>query len=669
MALRSLCWFVCACVALALTACSGDSGNTSNVDNPLVTDGGTPTVFANFDGVSLPLPNDVTWATDGDPNVELAASPDDSPELAQLKTIVNGLPDLFGLSPHMFLTIPLTGAVDSSTLEMLLFRSDDPQLPVLLNALTQNPPDPTAIGAALAQMELRDQNDFIIRDDPASGVLKLLPKVPFTPGGAYVAVVKTGLLDDNGFPAVSSFTMQALKSTTPFPPGAPYSALEPVRAAFNDGTPSLFDIIAAVTGALNNGASWTRNEVLVTWTYTIANYTLSLTGTGTEDYPGGVAPFTQTTAALKGLSQQFTSNALSWTNPATGADTTGPTPIPASAFLANTGIPSDALGNVYSGKFQSPLLGGNATDTVIFRLVTPASTVAGPGPWPVVVFQHGITSSKDAALPIANSLAAAGYATLAIDAIYHGERTMPGAESGDGFFTTNLLMDRANLYQAAIDLWEAVDVIQAGVDLDGDTINDLDETDVPFIAHSLGSIIGSVFLSQETRVSKMVLSSPSAILVNVLDKTSLPSIQSLVGSLGFTPGTTEYYVFLDLAQWLLDPTDASYNGIGGNPVTRLMNLYAFDDPIVSPASSQAFLSNIGIDPAVTTIVDPDVGGAAAAAGSYQYGLSGKPVVHSFLLSPLFDPALEPWYTGYDPVVQDNATTESQTQVAGYLLTP
>lgn len=674
MKFRSCRWIPFVLLALSLTACGGgDSGITDTSNNPLVTDGGTPTVFAQLDATTLPLPNDVTWAADGDPRVDLPLANDGS-ELDQLKQIINAQPNLLGLSPNMFLTLPLTGDVDSSTLNLLIFRTDDPLLPTLLGALQAG--DLVAAGNALAQMELRDQTDFIILDDFASGVVKLLPKTPFTPGAAYAVAVKNVLLDSNGYPAASSFTMQALKSTTPFPAGSPYAPFESLRAALNDGQTALFNIIAGVTGVKFPGASWTRDDVLVTWTFHTADNTLSLTpttaGAETVNYPvtGGPDPFSMTTASLKGLSALTVNNNLGWTNPADGTPVTAPLGIPAATLFANTPLPTADLGNVYSGTFDSPLLDQSGMTTVTFRLVLPSDAVAGPGPYPVVLFQHGITSSKDAALPIANTLASIGYATFAIDAIFHGDRTTPGQASGDGFFTTNLIQDRANLYQAAIDLWETMDVIDAGIDLDGDTVADLDNNRVQFVAHSLGSIIGSVFLSQETRVNKMVLSSPSAILVNVLDKISLPALQALITSLGFTPGTTEYYVFLDLAQWLLDPSDATYNGIGSNSTNNLMSLYAFGDPIVSPASSLAFISNLGIT--LTATVDPDTAGITfpgptdLTAGTYQYGLVGKPVVHSFLLSPAFDPIAEPWYSGYSQTVQNNATFGSQSQVAGFL---
>ncbi len=661
MNLRIGFWLLLSLLAGVLAGC-GDNNNNDREGY---------TVSARFDPVALPMPNDASWG--GGP-VTLDPDPDDSPEMAGLKQLVNAQ-GILGLSPNMFLTVPLTGAVKSSTLDLLIFRTNDPQLPTLLFAVaTENV---ELIHATLPLMEFRDQNDFVIVDDFANGVVKLLPKTPFTPGGAYAVVVQNNLVDSHGSRVESSLVMEALKSTTPFAPGTTYYPFEALRAGFNDGPTSLFNVVAGVTAA-TTGAPWTRDDVLVMWTFHTAEHTLSLTpatpGAGTITYPDGETDhFSNFTAQLKGLSTIFTANALTWTNPATGEVAPGPVGIPAAAMLAGTGIPYDAMGNVYTGYFQSPLFatGGALTDSVTFRLVLPA---AGTGPYPVVIFQHGITSSKDTALAISNSLAAVGNATLAIDAIYHGERTADGAESsGEGFFTANLLMNRANIYQAAVDLWETVDVVSSGIDLNNDLASDLDSTRVEFIAHSLGSIIGSAFLSQETRAEKIVFCSPSAVLVNVLDESAEPVIEELVASLGYTPGTAEYYGFLDLAQWLLDPIDAAYMGIGDNPQSNLMTLYAYGDPIVSPDSSKVFLTNLGIDLADITVVDPDDVGKSFPspedlnAGAYQYGLKGKPVVHSFLLRPTVDLEAEPYYAGYSEALQVKATTGSQMQTAGYLM--
>ena len=410
--------------------------------------------------------------------------------------------------------------------------------------------------------------------------------------------------------------------------------------------------------------------MLVLWTFHTADKTLSLTptvaGADVVPYPaGGVDPFALTGAALKGVTAGFTADVLSWLDLRSGTPVSSASPVglPATAFLAGAGmssIPSDQLGNLYFGLFQSPVLTTGTTESVYFLLTMPDATLH-PEPatgYPVVVFQHGLTRSKEDALAIANSLAQAGFATLAIDAPFHGNRTPDGHVSGDLFLTANLLQDRANLYHAAMDLWETLDVIDAGIDVDGGGA-DLDPARIDFMSHSLGSMIGTVFLSQETRAQRMILSSPTALLADTLDETKRTDMQAVVSSLGYTPGTTPYYVFLDILQWLLDPVDGSYNGIGSNSTDSLLVNFAYGDPEVSTNSSRVFLANIGISTVASYDPDQVTSGIFPAVdpGAYEYGVAGKPVIHTFLLSPEFDLATEPWYVGggYSQDVQDEAT--------------
>ena len=583
----------------------------------------------------------------------------------------------------MFLTIPVTGTVDLTTIDLLVFRLDDANLSTLLGALAAN--NLPAAGAAFALLEKYTEDDFV----PAigTGAIKLLPKKPLSPGASYAVVVHSTLMDGNGNLVQSGLTMEALKQTTPFGPDSPFLDFEAVRAKYNDDVsptePALFTVTQGVTAVANGGIPWTRVDTLVLWTFQTADRTLSLTpttpGSETTPYPDVIDPFALTTGSFKTLSAGVDhSDTLMWIDP-TGVNppaATNPVGLPAAAIFSQYGIPApNYLENIYFGYFDSPEFAtcGATSDSVTFLLTVP-SGIKPAGGWPVVVFQHGITSSKNAALPLADTLAGAGYATLAIDAPFHGDRKLPDpAKSGDGFFTANLIQDRANIYQAALDLWETVDLVDANVvDFDGVAGGDLYTGNIQFVAHSLGSIIGSVFLSQEGRVDKMVLSSPSAILVNVLDQTALPDLQALVGSLGYIKGTTPYYVFLNLAQWLLDPADSSYNGIGipiGNSTDNLLTVMAYDDPIVSTDSTRVFLTNIDLDPADIVPVDPDLIGGPfppPLAGAYEYGVANKPIVHSFLLSPVINLVTDPWYQGYLQVDQDNATTGAQTQVGDFL---
>ncbi|GAB4246526.1 MULTISPECIES: hypothetical protein [Deferrisoma] len=650
--------------ALVLAACgSPPDDNVAAKPAPTpTTPAGTAKVTAVYDPTReiMPLPNDLVWLADGDEEVELALGADAAPELVQLAQVIEAM-GLKGLSPNMFLTIPVSGAVDESTLEVLVFRLDAQELPRTTAAFTV---------------------------EEANGVLKLIPKNPFAAGGSYAVAVKMGLLDENGFPVEPSPVMNALKSKTSLE-GTAFAALEDLRAAFD----------AQLFPALQANFGWDRSDVLLLWTFHTADATLTLAdedsimaalGAGNPDaLKLPYDEFEDTVALFRGASAQWPApaNAVAWQNPADGSYGAIPIPLPVATVWDGAGltgvVPNDALESVYFGKFSSPLLntlqteGGPTGTDVTFVLLTPDPDACGTGPYTAVLFQHGLGRTKEDAFALANSLAGACLATLAIDAPFHGDRAVEGQE----FFTANLLADRANVYQAAIDLWEAMDVVGT-VDLDGDEAPDL--TNPRFVAHSLGSIIGSVFLNADTRPEKIVLSSPSAVLANVLDDSALPQLQDLVGSLGFTKGTTEYYVFLNIVQWLMDPVDGAYMGIGENGTDKLLALFAYGDPVVTYVASKVFLSEIGINEGDVFEVDPDaidpvaiMGGdfttvPTPVAGAFQYGLPGKPVVHSFLLSPATIDSETgeriPYYPEgvYDDALQAAATAGAQAQTALFL---
>ena len=74
-------------------------------------------------------------------------------------------------------------------------------------------------------------------------------------------------------------------------------------------------------------------------------------------------------------------------------------------------------------------------------------------------------------------------AVVSIDMLYHGQRPTnpPGESSGTGFFTSNMVVNRLNGYQGAIDLWKLLDleregeVLQeVGDDLQSDLLSQMD---------------------------------------------------------------------------------------------------------------------------------------------------------------------------------------------------
>jgi Pla-1/cef family extracellular lipase len=119
--------------------------------------------------------------------------------------------------------------------------------------------------------------------------------------------------------------------------------------------------------------------------------------------------------------------------------------------------------------------------------------------WPVVIFQHGITGSKENALALSAALSLAGFASAAIDHPLHGERGFTMEDGSvvnatshsvtDYMNLTSLLTTRDNLRQSIVDTMGFRLSLNAIADTTG--VIDLDLSKVNFIAQSLGSITGA----------------------------------------------------------------------------------------------------------------------------------------------------------------------------------
>lgn len=212
----------------------------------------------------------------------------------------------------------------------------------------------------------------------------------------------------------------------------------------------------------------------------------------------------------------------------------------------------------------------------------------------VVVFQHGIRSNRTAMLGIANALTSQGLAVVAIDLPLHGitdpdnglyaesnERTFnvdlvdneDGASGGDGQIDPsgehfinlpNLLTSRDNLRQSAADLFTVVLAIQGAasnsVSIDsGQEDSDADFTsNIRFLGHSLGGIVGIPFLATEPGVDAAALGMAGGGIAKLLDgsPTIGPRIQAGLELQGLTKATPAYEQFLTVAQTVVDSGDA-----------------------------------------------------------------------------------------------------------------
>jgi hypothetical protein len=197
------------------------------------------------------------------------------------------------------------------------------------------------------------------------------------------------------------------------------------------------------------------------------------------------------------------------------------------------------------------------SEEVFFNLFIPA----GPRPtngWPVAIFGHGFTDSKQGApFAMASTLAHNGIASIAINVVGHGfgpnstltvnqgatATTFPEGgrgfdQDGNGQITSaegsstfvlspqGTIGSRDALQQTVADLMQLVRAIQGGIDANGDGLQDLDPNRIYYAGQSFGGIYGTIFLGIEPDVRAGVPNVPGGPIIDIVRLS--PSFQLLL---------------------------------------------------------------------------------------------------------------------------------------------
>lgn len=264
-------------------------------------------------------------------------------------------------------------------------------------------------------------------------------------------------------------------------------------------------------------------------------------------------------------------------------------------------------------------------------VVKPTAAHSGAG-YPVIIYQHGIFGDRTDSLAVANRMAAAGFVTVAIDLPLHGvmptdlvgatpmqglllgaqdvaanettigtatvaERhfglTRNGAKfepaaistdadfngSGSLFFNlVHLQTARDNLRQAVMDLLN-LNASLASIDLDNNAgTTDIDVSQVHYIGHSLGGIVGTTFVATNNLngttvnlngnaslplITETVLGMPGSGIPRLLEASASfgPSIKGpltasqAAGGFGLTENSESYNQLFYVFQGALDSAD------------------------------------------------------------------------------------------------------------------
>ena len=542
----------------------------------------------------------------------------------------------------------------------------------------------------------------LVPSDPLQRTVAIIPTVPLKQLTSYMVVITDDLKDANGndaTPDTTYFLTQRTSplcvggvSTDPLIPNANACSLEPLRLLVN----------AAETVAA--GAGIPRSEIVLSWVFTTQSITPVLQATRTQNQPGvtRIAPTGLTTAAA-GLPPVADIYIGTFDTPyyleAPGA--TNPGVILTTFWRAAPGAyvpPFNAAGLSPTSTnltFANPLPVRQSVQTIPLVLTIPNAASGRTRPaagWPIVIFNHGITRNRTDALGIAATLAAQGWAVIAIDQPLHGvgptspfyientpfgpiarERTFDvdlvnnttGAAGPDGVIDgsgthfinlSSLLTSRDNLRQTISDLFTLTKAIPQ-MSYDGDATADFDGSRIEFVGQSLGAITGVAFLALETNVNVGVLNVPGGGIAQLLNGSATfgPRIRAGLAAAGVQAGTPAFDQFLGAAQTVVDPADPINYGFASQTDKLLAQLVVGNGstvppdqvvPIVVPGAplsgGEALVRVLGLQTITATTTNPN-----GIRGVVRF-IAGD---HGSLLSTAASPA---------------ATVEMQTEMASMI---
>ena len=612
---------------ILMTACAGRQEPAAN--GPAV----VSTNAAVFDPTvsNVPLPNILATATAADPLTGRAANSPMNPLEAMAyinKYEVGGTNAVSGVNAPIYLQFEyplLASTVNASNIKVFQITPDA--------AGTENSPLTFADVSAM----------FTYQYAAGSTNVWLFPNFPMQPGTRYLYVVTNRVMDaSTGAPIIPSAYFQYLQSTTPLT-GAT-AALEPIRANVTAGSNILLsgyakvmdDLIAAkstttissrasiavmgrfitsgagfvapfaaspstlfpVEAALRSfavgttlpptsnplqGKTW-ANTITVGTTFTKGNANPALDvgayWQGATGAPAATVPSTVGTIVLGTINSAFLG--LDPVVVKANKTTMDETAVAATAFNPPAGVLQafrDASGNL-QGYYHVP-------GTIPFVYVAPASA-APAGGYPLVIYQHGITSQKETVLALAQALTSKGFAVVAIDLPMHGAlapsslqiqagdsaatKSAKQAGWGQAFMAVGApLATRTNIQQGAFDLDRLELTARFGGFLAlGAAAPSM--TNLHFVGISLGSIVGAYYLAGNTTLAlsglpysqttlnndmKGFLSVPGARTAYLIQASPAfgATIDAGLAAVGIAKGTPTYHQFFQTTQTVVDTTD------------------------------------------------------------------------------------------------------------------
>lgn len=554
-----------------LTACGGGSSNY-DFDKPVEVDESALPHGPIFDPAKgkIPTPNDLLFTV-----------PDDKPELKDgtlnipnpsNNPVLTAINKLDGASTTNPMISEFGTSIDAASLTV----GDS----IRIFEVTKTGPAVTGVVRELTAAEI-----LVLPVGADATTLALVPVLPLKESTSYLVLLTNKIKGADGKPAQSSNVYALTKGSTALT--GDFAKLEPLRQLVNN-METVGDEVAGVPKA----------DVVMSWSFTTQSITAVLNAVA-ADAKAGTITMTQTPFNTGPLSPGIDYNGLAF---AGAADVhVGTLAVPYYLEAPTTQNPTAPLTGYWKGMGGSSLTRFNTTPvatktlTIPVMMTTPSATanqVKPAGGWPIVIYQHGITRVRTDMLIYADSLAKAGFALIAIDLPLHGvtdatnpfyagankESTFdvdymnnttqaPGPDgvidsSGSHYINlSSLLTARDNTRQGVSNLL----VLRRSLD----DIADIDASNVGFIAHSLGGVVGVPYLGVEGMPTPSALITTGGPITTIIRESAFfgPVVKGALAAQGVTGA--DYEKFLQGAQWVLDSSDPinySMDAVGTHPI-------------------------------------------------------------------------------------------------------
>ena len=244
------------------------------------------------------------------------------------------------------------------------------------------------------------------------------------------------------------------------------------------------------------------------------------------------------------------------------------------------------------------------------------------GPYPLVLYGHGLGGDRSQGGSVSSFLAPEGLAVLAIDAVEHGDhpsRTSMPLPALDPLSLFAIQIDppgisglvlRDNFRQSSYDKLQLVaSLLEHGVDVDGDGVDDVDTDRLFYVGVSLGGLMGPEVIALTDAFRGALLSVPGGRVTSIIrDSELLSPVIDMMRPEGTSDADVD--TFFPILQTIVDAGDPAVWApamtdrlvpANRHGLPQVLFQFALDDGIVPNSANVAIASASGL-PAVGTEV-------------------------------------------------------------------